>query len=263
MPEMTITSADGTRLAARHSGHGSPMVLVHGAIGSLETFALIEGMLAERHSVWVYSRRGRGGSGDGPHYGLDREVEDVLAVLAAAGDHAHLLGHSGGAMYCLLAATQRPSLRSLVLYEPPFHGDRFDPNLVDAVQAALDAGDPDQALEIFLSAGVAVDEEVQIIRSLPEVWARAREGVCLVPRELRTAHEAIDRLKAPVPPDIPTLYLYGEKTDASVFPTADEVAELLPRAQLHRLPGQRHLAFGFDPTPFAQAILQFTTGHDR
>ena len=194
MPEMTITSADGTRLAARHSGHGSPMVLVHGAIGSLETFALIEGMLAERHSVWVYSRRGRGGSGDGPHYGLDREVEDVLAVLAAAGDHAHLLGHSGGAMYCLLAATQRPSLRSLVLYEPPFHGDRFDPNLVDAVQAALDAGDPDQALEIFLSAGVAVDEEVQIIRSLPEVWARAREGVCLVPRELRTAHEAIDRL---------------------------------------------------------------------
>ena len=145
MLETTITSADGTTLAARHSGHGSPMVLVHGAIGSLETFALIEGLLAERHSVWVYSRRGRGGSGDGPHYGLDREVEDVLAVLAAAGDHAHLLGHSGGAMYCLLAATQRPSLRSLVLYEPPFHGDRFDPNLVDAVQAALDAGDPDRA----------------------------------------------------------------------------------------------------------------------
>ena len=102
MLETTITSADGTTLAARHSGHGSPMVLVHGAIGSLETFALIEGLLAERHSVWVYSRRGRGGSGDGPHYGLDREVEDVLAVLAAAGDHAHLLGHSGGAIYSLL-----------------------------------------------------------------------------------------------------------------------------------------------------------------
>ena len=65
MPETTIASADGTKLAARHSGHGSPIVLVHGANGSLETFALIEGPLAERHSVWVYSRRGRGGSGDG------------------------------------------------------------------------------------------------------------------------------------------------------------------------------------------------------
>ena len=166
-------------------------------------------------------------------------------------------------MYCLLAATQRPSLRSLVLYEPPFHGDRFDPNLVDAVQAALDAGDPDRALETFFSAGVAVEEEVQIIRSLPEVWARAREGVCLVPRELRTAHEAIDRLKAPVPPDIPTLYLYGEQTDASIFATPDEVAELLPKAQLHGLRGQRHLACAFDPTSFAQAVLEFTTAKDR
>jgi len=87
MPETTITSADGTNLAARRSGHGSPMVLVHGANGDLDTFALIEGLLAERHSVWVYSRRGRGGSGDGPDYALEREVEDLLAVAAAAGDH--------------------------------------------------------------------------------------------------------------------------------------------------------------------------------
>ena len=262
MLETTITSADGTTLAARHSGDGSPMVLVHGAIGSLETFALIEGLLAERHSVWVYSRRGRGGSGDGHHYGLDREVEDVLTVLAAAGERAHLLGHSGGAIYSLLAATQRPSLRSLVLYEPPLHGDRFDPNLVDAVQDALDAGDPDRALEIFFSVGVAVEEEIQIIHSLAEVWARAREGVRLVPRELRTAPEAIDRLTPSNPQDIPTLYLYGEETDAPIFATPDEVAEMLPKAQLHGLPGQRHLACAFDPTSFAQAVLEFTTAHD-
>ena len=144
MQVTTITSADGTNLAARHSGHGSPMVLVHGANGDLDTCALIEGLLAERHSVWVYSRRGRGGSGDGPDYALEREVEDVLAVLAAAGDRPHLFGHSGGAAYCLLAAEQRPSLRSLVLYEPPLHLDRLDPSIVDDMQAALDAGNPDR-----------------------------------------------------------------------------------------------------------------------
>jgi pimeloyl-ACP methyl ester carboxylesterase len=59
MPDTTITSADGTTLAARRFGRGSPLVIVHGAIGDLDTFALIEGLLAERHSVWVYSRRGR------------------------------------------------------------------------------------------------------------------------------------------------------------------------------------------------------------
>jgi pimeloyl-ACP methyl ester carboxylesterase len=263
MPDTMITSADGTKLAARHCGHGSPLVLVHGALGSIETFALVEGLLAERHSVWVYSRRGRGGSGDGPHYSLEREIEDVLAVLAAAGDDAHLLGHSAGAIYCLLAATQRPTLRSLVLYEPPLHGDRFDPLLADRVQAAVDAGDPDRALDIFFPAAGIVDEEVQLLRSVPEVWARVRDGVCAVPRELRTAPRAIDRLNSSDPVKIPTLYLYGEATQASVFATTAEVTTLFPNAQLHRLVRQRHLAFAFNPTTFAQAVLEFTTAHDR
>src|SRR5512132_2573245 len=121
VPDTTVTSADGTTLALRRSGQGSPIVLVHGANGDLDTFALIEGLLAERHSVWVYSRRGRGGSSDGSDYTLGREVEDVLAVLDAAGRNAHLLGHSGGALYCLFAAAEAASLRSLVLYEPPFN----------------------------------------------------------------------------------------------------------------------------------------------
>lgn len=263
MPETTITSADGTKLAARHSGQGSPIVLVHGGNGDLDTFVLIEGLLAERHSVWVYSRRGRGGSGDGPDYCLEREVEDVLAVLAAAGDRAHLVGHSIGAAYCLFAAMQSPSLRSLVLYEPPVRFDRAGPSAVDGVQTALDAGDPDRALEIFFPVADIVDQEVEVLRSLEPVWARLREGVRLIPRESRAVlHEGRSRLTEFEPTDVPTLYLYGEETDASIFATLDEVTELLPKAQLHGLPGQRHLAIAFDPTAFAQALLAFTTAHD-
>ena len=150
-----------------------------------------------------------------------------------------------------------------MLYEPPLQFERFDPSLIDRVQAALDAGDPDRALELTFPAIGVTDTEAHVLRSVESVWERLRQGVRLVPRELRTGFQAIDRLKPLDPPDIPTLYLYGEKTDASVFAAPDEVGELLPKAQLHRLAGQRHLAFGFDPTPFAQAILQFTTGHDR
>ena len=259
---MTITSADGTRLAARCTGHGSPIVLVHGANGDLDTFALVEGMLAEHHTVWVYSRRGRGGSGDGPGYALEREIEDLRAVLAVAGDRAHLVGHSGGAIYSLLTATEPPPLRSLVLYEPPLRFERFDPGVIDQVQAALDASDEDRALEIVFAAIGVADPEVHVLRSIEAVWRRLRAGVRLVPRELRTGFQAIDRLNALDPPDVPTLYLYGEKTETSIFPAPAEVAELLPKAQLHGLPGQRHLAFAFDPTSFAEAVLQFTTSHD-
>jgi pimeloyl-ACP methyl ester carboxylesterase len=262
MPDTTVTSADGTKLAARHSGDGSPLVLVHGANGDRDTFALIEGLLAERHSVWVYSRRGRGGSGDGVDYSLQKEVDDVLAVLAAAGDRAHLVGHSGGAVYSVLAAMQSPPLRSLVLYEPPLRLDRLDTSLVDDMQAAVEAGDPDRALEIFFPATATPDHEVQVLRSLEPIWERIREGVQRVPREIRLSPEERDRVMAFHPPDVPTLYLYGEETDAPIFPTLEDVAERLPNAQLHGLPGQRHLAFGFDPTAFAQAVLAFTTAHD-
>jgi len=262
MPDMTVTSADGTRLAARCSGHGSPLVLVHGANGDLDTFALVEGLLAERHTVWVYSRRGRGGSGDGPDSALEREVEDVFAVLDAAGGNAHLVGHSGGAVYSLLAALQSTSMRSLMLYEPPLNFDRLDPGATGEVQSALDAGDPDRALEIAFPHMGVVDQEVQVLRALEPVWERLRQGVQRVPRETRLSDEERDQLRSFDPPDVPTLYLYGEDTDASIFATPDEAAELLPTAELHALLGQRHLAFAFDPTAFAQAILAFTSAHD-
>jgi pimeloyl-ACP methyl ester carboxylesterase len=264
---LTITSADGTALAARRTGRGSPLVLVHGATGDLDTFALIEGALAERHTVWVYSRRGRGGSGDSPDYALQREIDDVLAVVAATGDRAHLVGHSGGAVYSLLAAKATISLRSLVVYEPALRLDNLDAvdrTVIDHMQSAVDAGDPDRALDLFFPIAGIVDQEIEVLRSLAPVWERLQEGVRLAPREFTAGlAEARERFAAFEPPEVPTLYLYGEDNQASIFPTLDEVAELLPKAQLCGLVGQRHLAFAFDPTTFAQTVLAFTTSHDQ
>lgn len=263
MREATVVSADGTELAARCSGSGSPLVLVHGAMADLNAFGPVEELLAERHSVWVYSRRGRGGSGDGPHYSLDREIEDVLSVLDAAGDGAHLFGHSSGAFYCMLAASRARSLRSLVLYEPPLHVDGVDATILDGMESALDAGEPDRALQIFFPVAEIVEEEVEAIRAQKPVWEALRQGVRVFPREHRALQaEGRKMLSAVELPHVPMLYLYGELTEAPVFPTLDEVAELLPKAQLHCLPGQRHMAPMFDPTTFAQAVLAFTSAHD-
>ncbi len=106
--------------------------------------------------------------------------------VAVAGDRAHLVGHSGGAIYSLLAAIEAPLLRSLVLYEPPLHFERFDPSIIDRVQAALDAADEDRALEIVFAAIGVAETEVQVLRSAESVWERLRAGVRLVPRELQT-----------------------------------------------------------------------------
>lgn len=267
MPELTIPSADATKLATRRSGRGSPLVLVHGANGDLDTFALIEGALAERHTVWVYSRRGRGGSGDGADYALQREIDDVLAVLAATGDRAHLVGHSGGALYSLFAAMETRSLRSLALYEPPLRLDNLDDlarSVIAEVRSALDADDLNRALELFLPVVGVTEQETQLLRSLDPVWKRLQAGVRLAPREIEAGlDEARERFASFEPPDVPTLYMYGEDRQASIFPTLDQVAELLPKAELSRLVGQRHLAFAFDPTTFARAILAFTTSHDE
>jgi pimeloyl-ACP methyl ester carboxylesterase len=263
MRDVTVVSADGTQLAARCSGSGSPLVLVHGAMADLNAFGLTEQLLAKRHTVWVYSRRGRGGSGDGPRYSLEREIEDVLSVLDTAGDGTHLVGHSSGAFYCLLAAWRAGSLRSLVLYEPPLHVDRVDAALLDGVESALDAGDPDLALETFFPVADIVEDEVEVLRAQEPVWEALRQGVLVFPREHR-ALEADGRrlLSAVALPPVPILYLHGALTEAPVFPALEEVAELLPKARFHCLPGQRHMAPVFDPTAFAQAVLAFTTAHD-
>lgn len=263
MENTTIVSADGTRLAARRSGSGSPLVLVHGAMADLDAFALVEGSLAARHTVWVYSRRGRGGSGDGPRYDIEREIEDVLAVLEAAEGDAHLVGHSAGAVYSLLAAPRARSLRSLVLYEPPLHVDRMDAARIEGLESALEAGDPDRALEAFFPAADIVEKEVESIRAQELVWEALRQGVRVFPREHRALREAARGLSSPLGvPDVPVLYLYGEDTEAPIYPTLDEVGELLPGARVRGLPGQRHLAPLFDPAAFAEAVLAFTTAND-
>jgi pimeloyl-ACP methyl ester carboxylesterase len=264
MAETTVVSADGTKLAARRSGNGTPLVMVHGAMGDINSFALVEDTLAERHTVWVYSRRGRGGSGDGSEYGLEREVEDILAVLDAAGEDAHLFGHSSGAFYCLLAAPRADSLRTLSIYEPPLHVDEADSDVFDAVRSAVAAGDPDRALEIFFPIADISPQEVEMIRSQEVVWRALRDGVMVFPRE----HRALDAdgrrtLEATQLPEVPLLYLYGELTTAPIYPSATEAARLWPRAERRCLRGQRHVAPMFDPAAFANALLDFTTAHDR
>ena len=113
-----LRSSDGTMLSVRRSGDSPPVLLVHGAVADKESFVLIEPLLRESRTVWVYDRRGHGTSGDAPHYSIGREAQDVLAVLDAASDSGKhmvdVVAHSYGAVCALLALDQAP-MRSLAM----------------------------------------------------------------------------------------------------------------------------------------------------
>src|SRR5262249_42607270 len=146
-----IRSKDGTPIAAWRSGVGAPLLLVHGTTGDHTGWASVSAALERHFTVWTLDRRGRGASGDAPAYALEREGEDIAAVMDAIGGEVHVLGPSFGGLCALEAALLTPHLGRLILYEPTIlSGDPNRPGVSDAhLQALLDAGHSEEALLYF------------------------------------------------------------------------------------------------------------------
>lgn len=115
-------SKDGTAIAFDRIGNGPPVILIDGALcyrGMGQSGQLAK-LLAQRFTVFTYDRRGRGGSGDTAPYDVEREIEDVAAILSEAGGTAFVWGMSSGAVRALEAANRFGGIRKLALYEAPF-----------------------------------------------------------------------------------------------------------------------------------------------
>ncbi|MGW0701866.1 alpha/beta fold hydrolase [Streptomyces sp. NPDC002867] len=116
-------SADGTRIVYEQRGDGTALVLVGGALCTAASDAPLAELLAEHFTVFTYDRRGRGSSGDTAPYAVEREVEDLAAVIARAGGSALVHGMSSGAALALRAASDGLPITMLSVYEPPFETD--------------------------------------------------------------------------------------------------------------------------------------------
>lgn len=257
-----VISADGTKLSARVSGTGSPLVLVHGTSGSKDSWAGVAPLLGEHHTVWAYDRRGRGQSGDNPEYALEREVEDLQAVLAATGPTAQVVGHSFGAVCALDAAAAGAALRSLVLYEPPVYAHRSS-DAIGRAAAHLEAGDREQAVATFLTDVAGCSEgELAFIRSMPEEWSRFIDRAPTVVRETEALASLTwdpSRFRSV---GVPTLQISGELTRGDGYPTHDDIREALPHATHATIAGQGHVAFAGDPEAFVKVVLDFTSANE-
>lgn len=156
----TATSTDGTTIAFDRLGRGHPLVIVGGAF-SYRSFPLQQELaqrLSDTFDVISYDRRGRGDSGDARPYSVAAEVDDLAAVIEAVGGSAYVWGISSGGALAIEAAARGVPIDRLAVYDPPFvvtpdHGVPPQ-DLLQRVQTALDADDPDRAVRIFMTDGM-------------------------------------------------------------------------------------------------------------
>lgn len=240
-----VTSADGTRIAFDRVGEGPSLIVVSGMFCDRQTTRELAERLSKRFEVINYDRRGRGDSGDTSPYAVEREIEDLDALIIEAGGAASVYGHSSGAGLALIAAARGLPLTRLVLHEPPYGADdvesrRSARELAQNVRAVLAEDRRAEAIELFMSASGMPDEMVAEASADPKMLTLAptmpydfeimgdfnRGGT--IPEELVRAVS------------VPTLVIAGGSSPGFFRITADRVLELLPNGQLTILEGNDH-----------------------
>ncbi|MEW5854407.1 MAG: alpha/beta hydrolase [Myxococcota bacterium] len=256
----TVTSKDGTTIAFERLGAGPALILVDGAMCSREFGPMpkLAPLLAKHFTVFMYDRRGRGGSKDTQPYAREREVEDIAALIEAAGGKAYVVGLSSGAALAMEAAASGLSIPRLAVYEPPYMVD--DPRDHTGHEAHLKrlvaAGQRGAAVKYFMRDMVGIPAPfVFLMRVLPPGMWRKLEGVAhTLPYDAAIMNEfkvPTSRLAAITSP---TLAMNGEKSEARLKKATHTVASAIPNAQHRTLKGQTH---NVNPEVLTPELVEF------
>jgi len=255
----TVQSKDGTKIAYNKSGSGPPLVLIHGSTADHTRWNSILPDLEKRFTVYAVDRRGRGKSGDNDTYDIEREFEDVVAVVEAAGSHVNLLGHSFGALCAMDAALRTDRLNKLILYEPvfPVEGVKlYDPGAREKLEELSKQTDREKLLVSFFRDIVRMPEkDIGILQREPAWQARLAAAHTLV-REMADEDYWFDPARFHKL-DVSTLLLLGEKSPPFLQKPTEKLAAALPNSQVVVLPGQGHAAMSTAPELFLNEIIQF------
>ena len=257
---LTASSKDGTPIAFWRSGQGPPLLLVHGATASHLTtwrFALPE--LEQRFTVYAMDRRGRGRSGDAASYDLQREAEDVVAVIESIDGPVNVLGHSYGGLCAIEAARLTSKIRCLILYEavPLIGAETYTPGMIERFEAMLAAGEVEPMLvAVYRDLVEMPGHEIELLRSQREAWAIRLSNVPSLPREMRSEAGYVFDAKRFAGVRTPVVLLLGEDSPAREHHNAAGVAAGLPNATVTLLPGQQHAAMHTAPGLFVRVVTQ-------
>jgi pimeloyl-ACP methyl ester carboxylesterase len=256
----TVVSADGTVIAFDRFGDGPSVIMAAGAFNTRAATEPLARALEQRFTVLNYDRRGRGDSGDTPPYAVDREIEDIGALIAAAGGSAAVFGYSSGATLALRAAASGLAITHLVLYEPPFRPDDSYPpppaDLAERVAGLAAAGRRGDAVELYQTKAIGIPEDVVAqMRHAPfrpglEAIAHTLAYDAAVTGDMSPPTELIASIA------IPALVICGEQSPPMLRGAARVVAGTLPGGRLCSLAGQGH---DISPPATAPVIADFLT----
>jgi pimeloyl-ACP methyl ester carboxylesterase len=253
----TVLSADGTRIAFECAGAGPTLVIVHGGTGDRTRWTPLFPLFASQFHVCAMDRRAHGASGDSLPYGLEKEVEDVVAVVNAQPGPVFLLGHSFGAVCAFDAALHTSKIAGLALYEPPIRASDHSATL-SRMEAMMRAGDRDSALTTFMTDVVLMSRnEVAAMKARPS-WQGLLSTVELSIRQDRALTQyRFDPARARAL-TIPTLLMIGGNTTSPELKrSVDSLREALPHSALRTFEGQEHNAMDTIPQQFAAAVSSF------
>ena len=252
-------STDGTRIGYRRLGNGPALIFVHGSMSTHTDWMRVARLLAPHYTCYALDRRGRSHSGNGRlPYSLEREYEDIEALMAQAGPLAALIGHSYGAI-CTLGAALRNPVAKLVVYEPPLPvGGPIAGEYLEQYARAIAAGDPDTALEIGLSRFTRLPAHAIALLRASKAWPRLRTLAANWTRELKAMDAldpSVDRYAAITGP---VLMLVGALSPEHPMHDASRaLVRALPNARVETIPGQGHMAMRDAPEFVANSIKRF------
>jgi pimeloyl-ACP methyl ester carboxylesterase len=259
----TLSSPDGTTIAYDRQGEGPALILVDGALtvhSSGSGSAELAKLLAPRFTVYGFDRRGRGHSGDTLPYAVDREIDDIEALIDHAGGSAFLYGHSSGGPLAMQAAIRLgPKVGKLAMYEPPYNDDPAAQEswsrYLTQLRHALAEDRRGDAVALFMRFVGMPAEQVDGMRRAP-FWP----GLEAVAPTLAYDHAAILGEPWSVPAElaarvsVPALVMAGDAGLPFMPGTARVLSEAIPQGQLRMLPGQTHEV---NPGALAPVLVEF------
>ncbi len=260
----SVRSKDGTLIAFERRGHGPPLVMIHGTTVDRTRWGGITSKLAEHFTLHLVDRRGRGDSGDGAIYAVEREFEDVVAVVESLDEPALVFGHSYGAICALEAARLTSAIARLVLYEPPLpvpgQSQVFMPDLVERLHLLLAGDNRDAIVATFMREVIrSSEQEIDSMRKTSSWQVRLR-AAHTVPREVATADRYCFVPEAFAALRVPTLFLLGSHSPPFLQAATRMASEAVAGSTIEVLRGHGHAAMSTGPRVFLEKVLPFLQG---
>lgn len=243
----TVTSKDGTTIAYDRVGEGPPVILVDGAFCSraFGPMPKLAPLLADRFTVIHYDRRGRGDSGDAKPYAVEREIEDIGALIQEIGGPAHVFGASSGAALALGAAAGDLGIVSLAMYEPPFvavsdSGHRAPPDSVARLTRMIAEDRRGEAVKFYLTQVIGAPRIMYYGMRLTPVWPKMKAVAPSLPHDAEVMGDFLPPSGRLGSYAVPTLVIGGGKSPAELREAARAAANAIPGSRLRTLEGQTH-----------------------